>query len=208
MALGPTEIVEAGYDCIASRYLAWIDEIRGDPRLRFLDDLVTRLPARPRVLDLGCGAGVPCTALLAERGDVIGVDLSTSQLGLAREKVPAAHFVRADMGTVEFRPARFDAITAFYSVTHVHRDQHAGLLRRVATWLRSDGLLLAVLGSREVVDVVDEWLGAPMFFSSHNVETNRRLLAGAGLAILVDETLTMQEPEGPSTFQWIIAKKM
>ncbi|HEX6404379.1 MAG TPA: SpoIIE family protein phosphatase [Pseudonocardiaceae bacterium] len=44
-----------------------------------------RLPSCPTVLDLGCGAGVPCTALLAEHGDVVGVDISTSQIELARK---------------------------------------------------------------------------------------------------------------------------
>lgn len=76
MAFEPGDIVEAGYDRIAVRYLAWINEIQDDPRLRFLDDLMARLPAKPAVLDLGCGAGVPCTAKLAERGDVVGVELS------------------------------------------------------------------------------------------------------------------------------------
>jgi hypothetical protein len=35
----------------------------------------------------------------------------------------------------------------------------------------------------------------------------RVLLAEAGLAVLADETVTMQEPEGPATFQWVIAAK-
>lgn len=207
MTREPTQIVEAGYDRIANRYLAWIDEIKGDPRLRFLDDLLTRLPTSPTMLDLGCGAGVPCTALLAEHGDVIGVDLSSSQLRLAREKAPSARFVKANMTTVEFRPATFDAVTAFYSITHVPRDQHGALFQRFATWLRPDGLFLAALGSREVSDTVDEWPGTPMFFSSHDTATNRRLLAEAGLSVVVDETVTMQEPERPSTFQWVIAAK-
>jgi hypothetical protein len=47
-----------------------------------------------------------------------------------------------------------------------------------------------------------------MFFSSHDTQTNRRLLAEAGLTILVDEGVTMQEPEGPAIFQWVIAVKL
>jgi SAM-dependent methyltransferase len=113
------DIVAGGYDRIAARHLAWINEIRGDPRLRFLNDLMARLPARPAVLDLGCGAGVPCTALLAERGDVVGIDLSTAQLELARQNVPGARFIKADMATIELAPASFDAVTVFYSIVHV-----------------------------------------------------------------------------------------
>ena len=36
-----------------------------------------------------------------------------------------------------------------------------------------------------------------LFFSSHDARTTRRLLAEAGLALLVDEHVTTQEPEGP-----------
>lgn len=203
----PSRIVEAGYDRMADRHLAWIDEIEGDPRLRFLDELLRRLPHHPTVLDLGCGAGVPCTARLAEVGDVVGVDVSASQLELARKRVPAGGFVKAEMTQVTFPKASFDAITAFYSIAHVPRDLHAGLLQRIATWLRPGGHFLASLGSGGSHDAVEDWLGVPMFFSSHDPQTNRQLIVDAGLVILVDENVTTQEPEGASTFQWVIAVK-
>jgi SAM-dependent methyltransferase len=203
----PRDIVESGYDRIAARYAAWIGEVRGDPRLRFLDDLMARLPAHPTVLDLGCGAGIPCTVLLAQRGVVTGVDLSASQLELARHNVPGAQFIKADMTTLELSPASFDAVTAFYSIAHVPRDQHGPLFRRIAGWLRPGGHFLAALGWSADEGTVEEWLGAQMFFSSHDAQTNRRLLTDAGLTPLVDETVTMQEPEGPATFQWVIAKR-
>jgi ubiquinone/menaquinone biosynthesis C-methylase UbiE len=202
----PQDIVQGGYDRIAARHLAWAGEIRGDPRLRFLHDLMSRLPAHPAVLDLGCGAGVPCTALLAERGEVAGVDLSASQLELARHNVPSARLIQADMTTLALRPASFDAVTAFYSINHVPRDQHSSLFRRITTWLRPGGHFLAALGCGAGETTVDDWLGTPMFFSSHDAHTNRHLLTGAGLTLLTDETLTMQEPQGPATFHWVITK--
>jgi cyclopropane fatty-acyl-phospholipid synthase-like methyltransferase len=152
-------------------------------------------------------AGVPCTALLAERSDVVGVDLSSTQLELARQNVPSARFIKADMTTVELPPASFDAVTAFYSIVHVPCGQHGALFRRIATWLRPGGYLLASLGCGTDNGTVEDWLGTPMFFSSHDAQTSRRLLAEAGLTLLVDEPVTMQEPEGPVTFQWVIATR-
>lgn len=207
MSSEPSDIVEAGYDRIAARHLAWINEIKGDPRLRFCRDLMARLPAHPRVLDLGCGAGFPCTALLAERGDVVGVDVSSSQLELARQNVPRARFIKAKMTTIELPPASFDAVTAFYSIGHVPRAEHGSLFQRIATWLRPGGHFLASLGYGADDGTVEDWLGAPMFFSGNDAETNRRLLAEAGLTVIVDEAVTMEEPEGPATFQWLIASK-
>ncbi len=137
MTSDPRDIVEARYDRIAARHLAWINEIRGDPRLRFLNDLMARLPAHPAALDLGCGAGVPCTALLAERGDVVGVDLSRTQLELARQNVPSARFIKADMATIGLPPASFDAVTAFYSIAHVPRVTRRSLFSGIASHPRT-----------------------------------------------------------------------
>jgi cyclopropane fatty-acyl-phospholipid synthase-like methyltransferase len=159
------------------------------------------------VLDLGCGAGVPCTALLAERGEVVGVDLSSRQLQLARRNIRDARFIKSDMTTVEFSPASFDAVTAFCSVANVPRDQHGALFDRIAFWLRPGGHFLASLGYSADAGTVEDWLGTPMSFSSHDAETNRRLLAQAGLTVVVDEAVTMQEPEGAVTFQWVIATR-
>lgn len=161
-------------------------------------------PASP---DIGCGAGVPCTRLLAEHGDVLGLDISNSQIELARKNVPNARFIKADMTTVELPPAGFDAVTAFYSIAHIPRSQHSTLFRRIATWLRPGGHFLAALGSGNSHGIVENWLGAPMFFSSYDAPTNRRLLGETGLIVSVDETVTMYEPEGPATFQWVIATK-
>ncbi|MBF6329571.1 class I SAM-dependent DNA methyltransferase [Nocardia transvalensis] len=207
MQRDPEDIVAAGYDLIADRYLQWSDEVRGDPSLRLLEELISRLPQRPAVLDLGCGAGTPCTALLAERGEVTGVDLSARQLELARAAIPTVRFLRADMSTVEFPPATFDAVTAFYSITHVPRAQQGNLFRRIATWLRPGGLFLASLGAGAMEGTVPDWLGTPMYFSSHAAATNRNLLAQVGLRVLIDEEVTMTEPEGPVTFQWVIAAR-
>jgi len=99
-------------------------------------------------------------------------------------------------------------VTAFYSIAHVPRGQHGLLFRRIATWLRPGGHLLASLSCGGDDGTVDDWLGTPMFFSSHDTQTNRRLLAEAGLTIVVDEAVTMQEPEGPAIFQWVIAIKL
>ncbi|MEA5358390.1 methyltransferase domain-containing protein [Amycolatopsis sp., V23-08] len=107
----PRRIVESGYDSSAERYLEWSARIADDPRLRLLGELTDRLDDGAAVLDLGCGAGVPCTAMLAERHDVLGIDLSAAQLDLARRNVPGARFLKGDMTEVSFPDESFDAVT-------------------------------------------------------------------------------------------------
>jgi SAM-dependent methyltransferase len=202
-------IVESGYDRSAERYLEWSARIEDDPRLRFLAELTGRLGEGngAAVLDLGCGAGVPCTALLAERHTVLGVDLSATQLGLARRNVPRARFEQGDMTGVSFPDASFDAVTAFYSVLHVPREEQGALYTRIARWLRPAGWFLAALGCSEANGVEADWLGTPMFFSSYAPDVNRRSLAAAGFTLVVDEVVTMHEPEGEATFHWVLGRR-
>ena len=98
---------------MAEHYLSWGRRVEDDPRARFVEEFSRRLPEGAQVLDLGCGAGVPSTQLLAERFRVVGVDISQAQLRLARENVPQASFIQADLFELDFPDAAFAGITAF-----------------------------------------------------------------------------------------------
>jgi SAM-dependent methyltransferase len=200
------KIVRAGYDAMAERYLSWSGDVGNDPSGRFLNELASRLNDGARVLDLGCGAGVPSTRLLAERFDVVGVDISEAQLELARRNVPEATFIQGDFSDVAFPDKSFGGVAAFYSISHVPRDEHARLFARIAGWLKPGGLFLVTLGAEDIPDWTGEWLGVPMFFSSHDADENRRLLRAAGLSLLLDEIVTVYEPEGEVSFLWVLAQ--
>jgi cyclopropane fatty-acyl-phospholipid synthase-like methyltransferase len=202
---GRTRIVEAGYDAMAERFAAWGARVQGDPRDRFLDLLMARLPQGGRVLDLGCGSGLPSTLRLAERFEVTGVDVSAEQLRRAAQNLPAAELIRADIAEVEFAPGSFDGVVSFYALGHLPREHLGPLFGRVRSWLRPHGDFLTSLGVGDDPDGRETWLGVPMFFSSHTPERNRELLQRAGLRIEVDELVTMREPEQEVTFQWLIA---
>ena len=200
-------VVEAGYDALAPRFLSWSAAIEGDPRGPFLAELVSRLDEEDRVLDLGCGGGLPSTKQLAERFEVVGVDISQEQLRRARENVPEATFAQSDIAELDFSEASFDAVTAFYSISHVPREQHADLFERIARWLKPSGYFLASLGARGSEDWTGEWLGVEMFFSSYDEATNRLLVQEAGLELVLDDVVTMREREGEATFLWVLARK-
>jgi ubiquinone/menaquinone biosynthesis C-methylase UbiE len=200
-------IVRDGYEALAPRFADWADSIRGDPWASFVTALEARLADSMRVLDLGCGCGIPKTRRLAERYEVVGVDASEAQLRLARENLPNVRFVHADFAALELEHESFDAVTAFYSISHVPREEHAELFAKIARWLRPGGFFLASLGARGSEDWTGEWLGVEMFFSSYDVDANRRLLRRAGFRLVLDEVVTMMEPEGEATFLWVLAEK-
>lgn len=207
LAVDPKRIVAAGYDRIAERYVEWSGG-GSDRRDGFVSLLEGRLPASAAVLELGCGTGALTTARLAKRFAVTGVDISGRSIALARRNVPGATFLHADMAAVRFPAASFDAVAAFYAITHVPREEHAPLLRGIAGWLRPGGLLVATMGAGDApAEVEEEWLGTPMYFSHYGAETNRQLVRDAGLRLLSARAETTDEDGVPVTFLWVVAEK-
>lgn len=177
------------------------------PRIPYLDELLALLPPRPDLLELGCGAGVESTRILAERGRLTGVDISEAQLDLARQRVPSATFVRADLAKLEFAAQSFDGVVALYVLFHLPRIELGPLLGRIRDWLRPGGVFLATMLARGKGEGVEDWLGVPMFFSSSDPDASRELFRDAGLEILLDETVVQTEPEGDLPFHWLLAQK-
>jgi SAM-dependent methyltransferase len=167
-----------------------------------------RVPARARVLELGCGGDNPSMHELAGRYDYLGVDISPVQLEHARRAAPQARFVLADALRVELEPSSFDGVVSLFMLGHIPRAEQAPLLSRIAEWLRPGGWLLATMGTAEAEDEVDEnWLGAPMFFASFDEATNRKLLVEAGFELAEARVVPFEEPgHGLVRFMWVLAR--
>ena len=106
------ELVRSGYDAISTAHR----DDRGcanpsssedtDRYKTWLDELAALLPDGVNVLDLGCGAGLPGSRILADRGfEVTGLDISAVQIERAHGLVPDADFVQGDMVTWDCEPA-------------------------------------------------------------------------------------------------------
>ena len=108
------------------------------------------------------------------------------------------------MTTIEFPAFDFDAVAAFYSITHIPRDRHAPLLKRLAQWLRPGGWLLAGFGATTLDDWVGNWLGTTMFFSHYDRALTQELVSGAGL--LVERAEVLQQDNEDTQFLWITAR--
>jgi cyclopropane fatty-acyl-phospholipid synthase-like methyltransferase len=152
---------------------------------RMLATMLAGMPGNARVLDVGCGAGVPIAHALAARGlRVTGLDASPQLLDIARAEVPSAAFVRGDMRTVptEEIGTDYDLIVAWDSVFHVPRTDHAAVFARFARWLRVGGRLLLSLGGSSG-EFTSEMIGETFFYSGFAPDEALRLLERAGFAI-------------------------
>jgi ubiquinone/menaquinone biosynthesis C-methylase UbiE len=205
-------LVQQGYDKIAYSYLNWT-LTKSTPRLSYLEKMLSRMhaPSDAHVLELGCGAGIPGTELLASRcGKVIANDISEAQIDLARSRIKGTNvgFKHGDMTQLEFGPASFDAVVAFYSILHLPRDEQAVLFQRIYRWLKPGGYLLFNLGVGDNPgSVAKDWLGSQMYWSSFDVETNLNLLRDTGFVINEHEILEDDEDGEIAPFVWILGEK-
>ncbi|MFI5713070.1 class I SAM-dependent DNA methyltransferase [Kribbella sp. NPDC051620] len=187
------DLVRRGYDALSARYDEAFDaETKYGP---WLEELLGRLDGPGRVLDLGCGSGVPVALTLADAGhQVVGVDISEVQVERARERVPAATFLRADATQLEFPAAGFDAVVSFYALIHIPLDEQRELLRRIGEWVRPGGLFAATVGAGAWTGSEENWLGGevPMWWSHADVGTTRGWIEEAGFVVDREEFV----PEG------------
>jgi SAM-dependent methyltransferase len=153
-----------------------------------------------RVLDVGCGTGGPTrhVARLAAGGDVMGIDLSTRMLELARsrsadEGLDNVTFVRGDAQVFPFEPDVFDIAMSSFG-TMFFNDPVAAYAN-IGGGLRRNGMI-ALLAWRTLQE--NEWLmslrsalavgrelptpppDAPTPFALANPERVRSILGSAG----------------------------
>ncbi len=167
-------------------------------------NLSRKLPLDPesRVVDLGCGCGVPVARDLTAAGHrVTSVDVSEVQIRRARHLVPAGTFIRADATTVQLPSESYHAVVALYSLIHMPLSAQPALLRAIAGWLVVDGLLLLSAGWGAWTGSETGWLGgdATMLWSHADVATYRRWLGEAGFQVVAEE-LVSEGNSGHSLF--------
>jgi SAM-dependent methyltransferase len=199
------ETVKSGYNKIADRYLAARD--RDTENVLLLHDFIELLAPKSKVLDAGCGAGIPVTKLLAEHFDVIGVDFSEAQIELAKKNVPNAHFSCMDMTQLDFPDNSLDGICSYYAIIHVPREEHASLIANFHRMLNIGGIALLCLGAENLEDDFDDdFLGTRMYWSHYDSETYIEMLKANGFSIVWAKFVKDETCEGAKHL-FVLAQK-
>lgn len=177
-------LVATSYNRIAQVYAGRRDWRSSIPHLQRLTD---QLAEDSLVLDLGCGAGRPVDRWLIDQGHrVIGLDISSEMLALARRNVPQATYEQRDMARLKKGEYAVDAVVCFFALFHVDRSQHARLLGCMRSYLSRGGLLMLTTG-RTDWEGEEQFLGAKMAWSHFDRDTNRGLIEAAGFEVVSDD---------------------
>ncbi len=158
----PKDTIRRAYDRVSHAYRGDSFDRTDDPYYhRCMRLLLPRLKAGSRILDLGCGNGIPASQDLSMKHSVTGIDISPVQIERARALVPSAEFRCEDMTRIHFPPDTFDAIVSLYAIIHVPLEEQPGLFERIAGWLKPGGRLLVTVGQEAWTGTEENWLGVP-----------------------------------------------
>lgn len=194
------DIVRAGYDRLAELYTT--------ERERFdnwneVEAFSSRLPENAKVLDVGCGTGVPIARFLVEAGfKVVGIDLSEAMVSVARENVPGGTFRQMNMTAIDLPPESFHGLISCYAIIHVPREKHADLFHSFHKILKPQGVMLVSVASWEWEEIAD-YLGVDMFWSHYDSAATESLITSAGFEIEFGRTVQ----SGGETHHWVLACK-
>ncbi|MBY8852733.1 class I SAM-dependent methyltransferase [Saccharothrix longispora] len=146
--------------------------------------LLDRLPAGARVLDVGSGTGRPVAEDLTRAGHrVLGVDVSRAMVDIAREQVPGAEFVHADIRTWD-TDERFDAVCAFFPFLQMTRAEVEDVLVRLHGRLEPAGLLALITVPMDVEDLEVPFLGHTVRLTSFATPDLLRRVGNAGFTVV------------------------
>jgi len=202
----PRRVVRDGYERVADAYLA--SRPRDGADLAWLPDLIGAVVPGGRVLDAGCGAGVPVAARLLGAGlEVVGVDLAVTQLDRARRLGGRLRVVQGDLAALPLPDRSVDGVVSFYAVIHVPRDDHPRVFDEFRRVLRPGGCALLCLGARDLPADHDptSWLGTPMYWSHFDGPTNLALLDRCGLT--VERAAIVPDPMDHGAHLFVLARR-
>lgn len=202
----PKQTVRDGYDIVSLAYRADDFDYENSNYKVWLSHLIPRLRLNARVVDLGCGCGMPVAKVLSSRFDVAGIDFSPVQIERAKRLAPAATFTCADITEIEYAPSSVDAVVSLYAVIHIPLEQQRPLFESVHAWLRPGGYFLVTVGEKSWEGVEEDWLGVSggtMYWSHADAATYKAWLQEIGFEIVSEDFV----PEGDSGHRNFLAKK-
>ncbi|MFQ5818962.1 MAG: class I SAM-dependent methyltransferase [Candidatus Heimdallarchaeota archaeon] len=134
------------------------------------------LSRRARILDVGCGTGVPFAQFLVEKGfQVVGIDISSRMVQLAKKNVPQATYRVLSMTDLDY-DEEFDGIVASYSMLLLDPPRFKIVAQKIINSLKKRGMFYLSLNEPKEEDsnvdeeVVVKIMGETMYSRAYTRE--------------------------------------
>ncbi len=180
------EIVKSGYDNCFKAY----SDARAGSNCFEVKELKKLLEHGSKVLDIGCGDGVPILLELKDKCEIHGVDISSRQIEQAKVNFEDGTFLNRDIMEVEYDYHSFDAIISFYTLFHIKREFHEKLFIKMNRWLKIGGYLLCTVSDTDDGEYTEnDFFGVEMFWSNYGLSTYLEFCSKNGFEILKTDTI-------------------
>lgn len=110
-----------------------------------IEEFVSLLPEKPKVLDLGCGGGYESMRLMKAGAQVVGVDFSEESIRIAMERCPEVQFELMDFRRLDGEKlGKFDGVFACASLIHTSQEELPGVFAQMRNILNPNGFVVAI----------------------------------------------------------------
>jgi SAM-dependent methyltransferase len=201
-----TGYIEKQYDEMAKSYNDNRHLFDNSSQLEELGKLVGK---GDRVLDAGCGSGIPAAKYFVDLGcEVVGVDISGKMVELAESNVPGGEFYKADLLDIEYPRDHFDMIISFYCIFHIRKKLQGKVFKEFYHLLKPGGYSYFTLAGKGYTKKAS-FEGAIKFgdhllpYAHFTEEEYRRMLTDENFDIISMRNLTI----GGETMLWVLVRK-
>lgn len=145
--------------------------------------LVEHLSPDARVLDVGCGTGVPTARQLVDAGlQVVGIDISAAMVSAAAAAVPEASIYNCDV--LDLTETGFDGAVAFFSLLMLPRSDIAQALSVLYEAIKPGGYLLISMVEADLDDIPVKFLDTDVRVSGYRRDVLCGVVEQAGFDIV------------------------
>ncbi len=135
------------YDSIFDWYVTERSPVIGLPEIQKLS---ASLKAGARILDLGCGTGIPIAQFLIKTGfELFAIDSSEKMIASFREQFPRVPAACEKIQDSTYFNTTFDAVISWGVMFHLDRSAQEKVISNVARALNPGGKFLFTSGDKE-----------------------------------------------------------
>lgn len=186
------------YDQIAQSYVDITRDIR--PQLEFEAFCQALLPGG-LVLDIGCAWGRDSRSFFERGFSVIGVDLSSEMLKIARQVAPGCSFIHADLRSLPLADNCADGIWCCATLLHLKRAEIIKALLEFKRVLRVSAPCYIQVKKGEGEEIVGQSFsqGKQRFFTYFHEDEIRVICQSAEFRIIDEHAYNERDRNGPNS---------
>ena len=177
-----------------------------------LKKFVKDIPKGTKVLDAGCGTGVPVAKFLSKKLDVIGIDISSKMIQLARKNVQNAKFKKMSLTNINLKSNSFNLICCFFALFHVKKSEIPKVIKKFYSLLKKEGLLIISLGeAKKNKEEISTFFKERIYYAGMKQKNLERIIKKAGFKVIYTKLLNHEYEKLGRKFKdkefFVVAKK-